>query len=523
MKYLRISMIYMLYLVVRTNGVDAQKFNIVDFGAKADNATVNTIYIQKAIDSCANKGGGTVYVPAGIFVTGTIELKSNVNLELESGAILRGSPDIKHYKPYTSPLFNVPTHYGLIFAYQAHNVSITGRGAIDGNEEAFFMWDRPKKIEWGGLVYTRQKENFRKVESGIGDGPVEPKQDRPRQMIIFSQCKNVLVKDVQIIKSPFWSLHFADCDGVIATGLKIWGSLVVPNNDGIDITSCNNVIVSDCDIRTGDDAIVITGYAYHFELPGYYNLRHASENIVVTNCNLQSRSSGIRVGFQDQNSVKNIHFSNINITNSNRGIGIFVRDEGSLENITFSQITIFTRLHTGDWWGHGEPIHISAVKGTESGKLGKIKNVSFRDITCVGENGILLFGSEGSTIEDITFENLKFTLTNSPLNAIAGGNIDLRGAFGDKQLFASDISALYCQYVKNITFNRVEIIWDNVTDSFFKYGIHLKEFRNATFENVKCISLPEKQEQTTVVLQNGKGYSYSKNNKAHLKKIHVQK
>lgn len=501
----------------------AQKFNIIDFGAKPDNSTVNTEFIQHAIDSCAASGGGTVYIPAGVFVTGTIELKSNVNLEIESGGVLKGSANISDYKPYISPISNVPTHYGIIYAHKATNVSITGRGAIDGNEEAFFFWDQAKKIEWSGTEYTRQKANFRKVESGIGDGPVVPKSERPRQMIIFSECKNVLVRDVQLLRSPFWTLHFADCDGVVVSGVKIWASLEVPNNDGIDITSCNNVMISDCDIRTGDDAIVVTGYAYHFELPGYHNLRHPSGNIVITNCNLQSRSSGIRIGFLDQNSVKNIHIHNVNITNSNRGIGIFVRDEGSLENITISQATIYTRLHTGDWWGHGEPIHISAVQGTENGKLGTIKNVTFRDITCVGENGILIYGSQESIIEDIHFDNLKFTFRKSPLNEIAGGNIDLRGAYGNRQLFASDISAFYAQYVKNITLNRVEIFWEDVAEEYFKHGIHIKEFNNIKLTHVKCKPSPSNKNLPAILLENGYGYSWSDLEINCLGKIHVRK
>jgi len=501
----------------------AQKLNIVDFGAKPDNSTVNTRFIQQAIDSCAALGGGSVYIPAGIFITGTIELKSNINLYLEAGAELKGSSEISDYKYYKSPIFDTPSHYGIIYAYKANNVSITGQGAINGNEEEFFIWDQAKKIEWGGSEFTRQKENYRKVESGIGDGPVVPKPDRPRQMVIFSECTNVLVRDVQLVKSPFWTLHFADCDGVIASGLKVWTSLETPNSDGIDITSCNNVIISDCDIRTGDDAIAITGYSHHFELPGYHNLRHASDNITITNCNLQSRSSGIRIGFLDQNTIRNIHISNINITNSNRGVGIFVRDEGSVENITISQVFISTRLHTGDWWGNGEPIHISAVRGTEENKLGQIKNVTFRDITCFGETGILVYGSENSYIEDVTFENMKFVLNKSKLNAVAGGNIDLRGALGNMQLFASDISAFYAQFVNNLAMNNVSISWNGVAEEYFKYGIHVNVFENVQLTNVKATSSPSNNILPAILLENGNQYIISNMNKKNVKRINVKK
>lgn len=501
----------------------SQKFNIVDFGAKPDNRTINTSYIQRAIDSCFATGGGTVYIPTGTFVTGTFELKSNVNLELEAGAVLKGSSNMEDYKPYQSPIFHVPTHYGIIFAHKAQNVSITGHGTISGNDDAFFFWDQVKKIEWSGLEYTRQKDNFRKVESGTGDGPVVPKPDRPRQMIIFSECTNVTVRDIMLIKSPFWTLHFADCDGVVATGLKIWGSLEVPNNDGIDITSCNNVIISNCDIRTGDDAIVVTGYAYHFELPGYNNLRHPCENFVISNCNLQSRSSAIRIGFMDQNSIRNININNINITNTNRGIGIFVRDEGSIENVTISQVTIHTRLHTGDWWGNAEPIHISAVQGTENGKLGKIRNITFRDITCFGENGILIYGTPQSIIEDVFFTNLKFTLVKSRLNGIAGGNIDLRGAYGNNQIFASDIAAFFAQHVKNLSLNRVVIDWEEVEEDYFKYGIHIKAFSDVQLSWVKATPAPSNKKLPAIRLENGRGYDLKNLSEVQIQKVNARK
>ena len=497
----------------------AQKFNIRDFGAKSDNSSINTLFIQNAIDSCSSSGGGTVYVPPGSFITGTIKLKSNVNLHLDAGAELKGSPNLGDYKEYQAKNYE-KTHYGIIYTHKQINVSITGQGAINGNEKVFFDWERAKKIEWGGTKSTRQKDEYRAVKSGIGDGPVVPKQ-RPYQMIIFSECKNVLIRDVQILKSPYWALHLADCDGAIVSGVKIWASLLTPNSDGLDITSCNNVIVSNCDIRTGDDAIAIMGYATYFELPGYHNLRHPSGNITVTNCNLQSRSSGIRIGFIDHNTIRNIHISNVNITNSNRGIGIFVRGEGSVENITISQVNIDTRLHTGDWWGNGEPIHISAVPGSSDMEMGKIRNVTFRDIACSGENGILIYGSEKSVIEDVRIYNLSFQLNKSKLNNVAGGNIDLRGAFGNKQLFSSDISAFYAQYVKNLRLNDISISWDGVTEEYFKYGIHVKEFNKLQLTNIKVSPSPSNKILPAVLIENGKEFNSDIENK-YLKKMNLK-
>lgn len=509
-----------ILLIIFINVSKSQLFNIVDFGAVPNDSIINTLQIQNAIDSCFRHGGGTVYIPSGVFITGTIELKSKVNLHLESGAELKGSSNISDYKEYKTENYD-KTHYGIIYSYKAVDVTISGEGTINGNEEVFFDWEKPKNIEWGGIQNTRQKENYRAIKTGIGDGPVMPKE-RPRQMIIFSECANVKVSNVKLIKSPFWTLHFADCDGILVTGIKIWASMYTPNSDGLDITSCNNVIISDCDIRTGDDAIAITGYAYHFELPGYNNLRHISENIVITNCNLQSSSSAIRIGFLDQNTIRNIHISNINITNSNRGIGIFLRDEGSIENITISQVNIETRLHTGDWWGNGEPIHISAVRGNPEAQLGQIKNVTFRDINCMGESGILVYGSDESKIEDVKFEHIFFKLNNSKRNNVAGGNIDLRGALGDMQLFSSDISAFYAQYVKNLTLNNITINWDNQKEEYFKYGIHVNNFDRLCLTNIDVKPSPSNNYLPSVYIENGEKIKTDINN-SDIKKVNIFK
>jgi polygalacturonase len=159
--------------------------------------------------------------------------------------------------------------------------------------------------------------------------------------------------------------------------------------------------MSDCDIRTGDDCIVLTGYDHHFDLPGYKNIKHPSENITVTNCTLQSRSAAIRIGGFDQNPMRNYIFSNITITNSNRGIGIFARDRGSIENLIFSNIIIETRLHTGDWWGQGDPIHLSAVRLLKDVAPATIRHVKFQNVLCKGEAGIVVYGTEESVIEDV--------------------------------------------------------------------------------------------------------------------------
>jgi polygalacturonase len=476
----------------------AQTFDIRTFGAIGDGQTLNTESVQKAVDACSHNNGGTVLIPTGTFIIGTVYLKSNVHLYLETGAILRGSSNLNDYAPFNE------VHYGMLYAVNSENISISGSGNIDGNGDHFFNLNKAKKIDSEGTKFTRQKDNFRKVPGdGLGDGPIVPLA-RPYQMFIFSNCKRVTVKDILVTEAPMWTMHFADCDGVLVDGIRLWTNMLAPNADGIDITSCNNVIITNCDIRSGDDCLAIVGYDHHFEIPGYQKLRHVSENIIVSNCNLQSYSSGIRIGFLDQNTVRNINISNCNITNSTRGIGIFLRDEGSLENINISNVNIETKLRTGDWWGNGEPIHISAIRGNEGVKLGTIKNVKFDNITCKSENGIMIYGTEESQIENVSFTNLTLELTDSKLNDVAGGNIDLRGcSVIGSQLFQRDLPAFYAQYISGLSIEGFQLKWTNTRMPYFTHGIEVTDFTDLRTNNFRGTASPINAKAYPIFLHNG--------------------
>lgn len=473
------------------------QMSITEFGAIGDGRTLNTLPIQKAIDSVAVRGGGIILIPPGVFLSGTLQLRTNTTLHLAEGAILRGSGNVKDYVLRGRVV-------GLLFTQDATNVSITGQGTIDGNGDAFMDLTHAKHIENAGVQWTRQKEHFREVLTGIGDGPAVPK-DRPYQMIIFSDCRGVTVRDVFITNSPFWTVHFADCDGVLVSGVRIWCNLLVPNNDGVDFTSSSNVIMSDCDIRTGDDCVAITGYSHHFDLPGYKNLKHPLENITITNCLMQSRSAAIRIGGFDQNPMRNITISNVTITNSNRGIGLFVRDQGSIENVIVSNLIVDTRLHTGDWWGNGEPIHLSAVRLTKDVPLGKIRNISFQNVVCRSESGILIYGSSESVVENVSMENVTLHIADSPLNETGGGNYDLRPVLDEKlQLFAHDIAGLHAQYVKNFRIRDFRLSWDSVKTPFFTHGLDIENFEGVVIDQFAGSAAPFNPKASPIFLRDGR-------------------
>ncbi len=475
------------------------QYRITDHGAVGDGTTLNTASIQRAIDSCSAHGGGTVIVPPGVFVTGTIRLKSYVDLHLENGAVLRGSPNLQDY-------YLDGKRVGLIFTQNAERVSITGVGTIDGNGDVFMDLTHAKKIDSAGSAWTRQKGNFRNVREGLGDGPLVPKE-RPFQMIIFSNCRGVTLRDMFVKDSPFWTIHCADCDGVVVSGLRIWCNMLVPNNDGIDFTSCSNVQVSDCDIRTGDDCIVLTGYDHHFDLPGYNRISHPSENITVTNCTLQSRSAAIRIGGFDQNPMRNYIFSNITITNSNRGIGIFARDQGSIENLIFSNIFIDTRLQTGDWWGQGDPIHLSAVRLLNDVAPGTIKHVTFDNVICRGESGIAVYGTEESVIEDVTFDNVSIEIRESPLNEVAGGNFDLRPVLDPKlQIFSHDIPGFYVRWAKDVSLRSIRVQWGAMKEPYFSNAVEAEYTDGLKIEDFRGEQSPSAAGAFPIVVRNAKRF-----------------
>jgi len=442
---------------------------ITDFGAVGDGETLNTGTIQKTIDKQHANGGGTVIIPPGIFLTGTLVLKSNITLHLENGAILRGSSNLDDYQRYENG-----TQMGIIFAMDAQNIVVSGPGTIDGNGRAFVYPDRKKDLPVEMKQFTRQGTAYLDTLKGVQDGPVVPfEHQRPYQMLLFSGVENLQLRDITIKDSPFWAVHVADSDGILATGIRVRNSLLMPNADGLNFTSSSNIVITGCDIISGDDALAFSGYSVHHELPGYRDIRRKSENVVVSNCILQSRSSGIRIGGIDQNDLRNYRFDNISIYESNRGIGIFAHQDGSVEDIHFSNISIQTRLHTGDWWGNAEPIHISVIEGAPvENRLGTVRNISFTNITAKGENGFILYGDETGAIEDIRFSNVQLHLSNGPLQDEYGGNFDLRPAVeAGKNIFSHDIPAIYLRNASNISLNDFRVSWGPDMHPNFRHGL----------------------------------------------------
>jgi hypothetical protein len=456
-----------------------------EFGAKGDGLSLDTAPVNRAIAACNRAGGGTVFFPAGTYLVGTVTLLSDVTLYLDAGSVIKGSGNLGDYPPlaYASEDRNTT----LIAAIGAHDIAITGRGTIDGNADAFANYGQSDKQSDCVVSCTRQGAHYNDVAYLPDDGPVTHK-DRPGILILFLECQRIQVSDITIVNAPNWCLHAACSQDVVFARLEIKSSMLLANADGIDGSFCRNVRVSDCNIEAGDDAIAFAACADGFgTLP--------TENVVVENCTLSSRSNGIRIGWgahSGHSDFRNLLFSNIVIRNSNRGVGIYVRADESVENAIFSNIIIETRLFKGRWWGKAEPILLSAIRADWSkGPMGRIKNVRFSNLMLAGEEGIVVAGCDDSVIEDVTFEGISQRVNDGPLVRSYGGNYDFRPAADERlNVFKHDIPALHADHVKNLTIRHFEVDRGPSLAEFVRNGLEIEDFEGLTVDGFFDPQLP---------------------------------
>ncbi len=446
-------------------------FNVRNYGALGDGHTLDTASIARTIHAASAAGGGTVLFPPGKYVIGTLELLSNVTLDLEAGSVLEGSANPADYgstegygfgRNYGVDSTGEGFKVGMLVARNAQNLAIVGRGAIDGNGDSFFDLTKPHSPPDFDAKFTRQGSDFDNPKISVRFGPVELKpQGRPGTMIIFSNCRNILIRDVTLSNAPNWTLHLQGSEDAVITGLHIRNDLLLPNNDGIDCMGCKNVHISDCDIRAGDDDFAIVG----------------SANIQVTNCSLTSYSAAIRLEDTSYST-----FDNLSI-HANRGIGVFGRGNEHTAHVLFSNITLETQLIPGHWWGKGEPIYIAAT--SESGE-GDITDVRFTNITGDAESGILIYGSPVAPgkpyiVRNVTLDRIRLAI-RAPQPEIAqsvGGNFDLRWTAKalSEAIFKHDIPALYARYISGLTIRDFELTWANTLPDYFSSAIECEDFR----------------------------------------------
>lgn len=414
--------------------------NIRDFGAIGDGIVKDTGSIQAAIDCCAEQGGGTVIVPKGNYLSGTLLLRSYVNLHLEPAARIVSSME---EADFVAPDDDQPAQQlsegqggrALLCARHACNIAVTGLGTIDGRGESFL-----------------------EPEDGVNDYVLQPLGTFRPKLIDLEGCSNVVFRDVTLYRASSWGLHLTGCRQVTISGIKILGQQRGPNNDGIDPDCCKEVHISDCHIETGDDCIVVKATKYAAAKYG------ACENITVTGCTLMSHDSAVKIGTETHADIRNITVSNCVIRNSNRGVGIWVRDGATIENMLFSNLIIETRLFSDEdeirrplrWWGKSEPIFVTAER--RNGGLtapGVIRNIRFDNIMAESEGCVYLEGSEESVIEDIAIRGLRLKMRT--VSGYAGGWFDTQPSA--RGVFPHHIPAVFCKHAKKVSLQDIEVVW----------------------------------------------------------------
>ena len=236
-----------------------QYYNVLDYGATNDGSTKITDAIAKAIEAATAKGGGTVYFPAGEYLTGPIHLESNITIFIDAGAYIKFSDDFEDYLPFVQSRYEgveVKSFSPLFYAYEKENITIRGRGTIDGNGKKWWAFTevdarRSQDSRWQKMFFEQNKDILMPEQAGsIARGFLRPPFIQP----LF--CKNVLIEGITIINSPFWTVNPEFCENVTITGITI-NNPPSPNTDGINPSSCKNVHISNCHISVGDDCITI--------------------------------------------------------------------------------------------------------------------------------------------------------------------------------------------------------------------------------------------------------------------------
>lgn len=345
----------------------AENYLITNYGAKPDSVTNNRQFIQKAIDDCFANGGGTVSVPAGVFFTGALQLKSNIELHLSPGAILHAS---SHKNDY---VINNEQVTRLVVAKDADNITISGEGLILGTGQA------------DGAVKRNVSTKMPEFRPGL---------------IQLDSCTNVTLENITLKYSDFFAITLHKCTDILIHGLTIRNNYFHPNSDAIDPGECRNLVISDCNIISGDDCICF---------------KEGGENVVVNNCILSTPSTAIKFGTGTSKIFKDFYISNCIIYNSMTGLGMYMKDGGTIENVSFNNITIEdiqdTSLLNSGIIHQQVPIYIDIDKRTEDSPPGTIKNIRFTNITINSYNAILIQGMKEQPVENLFMNNIFFNVT----------------------------------------------------------------------------------------------------------------
>lgn len=413
-------------LLATVAGAAERAHNILDFGAKPDGATLCTAAIQKAIDRCAADGGGTVRLPDGSWLTGTVFLRSGVTLQLDAGCTLLGSTnrvDYLHLRRDDPPDAS-PTVHDLIVGDKLERIAIRGAGRIDGN----------------GSVWR------------------DPKGKRPKA-IMLNGCRDVLVEGIRIESTGSWAQHYRNCDRVTLRGLTVFNHASF-NNDGLDVDSCRDVTITGCEIDSDDDALCLKSTS---TLP--------CENVTIRDCKVSSHCNGIKMGTESGGGFLNINISRCAVSSPKRskvvygrqrglaGVALEVVDGGRMDRVSVSDVTIegvsvpiFIRL--------GNRARVYKPATTKPG-VGTLQNITLRNIVARGCStiGCSITGLPDHPVRNVTLENIQLGFEGGEgKNALAKPVQERPTSYPESTMFGTlPAWGLYCRHARGLSFRNVQL------------------------------------------------------------------
>jgi len=404
-----------------------KQYSILKFGAGENKTSQqNTKAINAAIVECNKKGGGTVIVPKGSFLTGPVTLLSNVNLYLDEGAVLRFSTNSADYLPTVLTRWegiDCYNYHPLIYAFKATNFAITGKGTIDGqaNKETWWNWKGgrsagsnadPSQLTTGRPLLAKMCNDDTPVEQRqMGDGNYL----RP-QLINFVQCNTVKIEGVMLKNSPFWVIHPLLTNDLTVRNVTI--ESLGPNNDGCDPESCKNVLIEGCSFDEGDDCIAIksgrNNDGRRWNTP--------SENIIVRNCKMKAGHGGVAVGSEISGGYRNLYVENCEMDSPDLDCIIRLKSStcrgGVIENVFVRNINV------------GEcrqavlkiDLQYDPPEICTRGFNPTVRNVYLENVTCKkSDYGISIDGlADASYVNNINLKNCNFTGVRYNSNDIKG-------------------------------------------------------------------------------------------------------
>ncbi len=406
--YLR-SVICFLLVTITGNGYAQQYFNVVKYGARNDSSRKATAAIAKAIAAASKAGGGTVYFPAGKYLTGPIHLKSNITIYIDAGAELHFSDDFDDYLPMVQSRYegvDVTSFSPLFYAYEAENITIKGRGIIDGHGKKW--WDFVEGYK-EGQPRSKWQYLFDSLNKNIllPDDPKQMKRGFLRPPFIQPMfCKNVLIEGITIRNSPFWTVNPEFCENVTVTGVTI-NNPPSPNTDGINPESCKYVHISNCHISVGDDCITIKSGK---DVPGRTKAAPA-QNYTITNCTMLSGHGGVVIGSEMSGGVKNIVISNCVFDGTDRGIRIkTARGRGGIvEDIRVDNI-IMKNIRDQAIVLDMEYARVPAEPVSE--RTPRFRNIRLSNITAYTKTAMYINGLDEMPVQEVSLHDVYFEAEN---------------------------------------------------------------------------------------------------------------